>query len=85
MEVLKYAAHLFQRRPEVYHALPVQLALSIYKVRILVTVGRIDADRTNKALSSLTRPNGSTITPNSFLFFDLARLRTCSRASCSSM
>jgi len=33
MEVLKYAARLFQDRPEVYHSAPVQLALSIYKVR----------------------------------------------------
>jgi hypothetical protein len=32
MEVLKYAAKLFQERPEVYHSTPVQLALSIFKV-----------------------------------------------------
>ena len=36
MEVLKYAARLFQERPEVYHTVPVQLALSIYKVRCCV-------------------------------------------------
>jgi SAC3/GANP family len=34
MEVLKYAAHLFQRRRHVYSSAPVQLALSIYKVRL---------------------------------------------------
>lgn len=33
MEVLKYAARLYQELPEVYHAAPVQLALSIFKVR----------------------------------------------------
>jgi hypothetical protein len=32
MEVLKYAAKLFQERPAIYHSQPVQLALSIYKV-----------------------------------------------------
>lgn len=32
MEVLKYAARLFQDRPEVYHSEPVQLALSIFMV-----------------------------------------------------
>jgi hypothetical protein len=32
MEVLKYAAKLFQERPAVYHSRPVQLALNIYKV-----------------------------------------------------
>lgn len=32
MEVLKYAARLFQERPEVYNTEPVQLALSIFKV-----------------------------------------------------
>jgi SAC3/GANP family len=32
MEVLKYAARLFQERPEVYNTEPVQRALSIYKV-----------------------------------------------------
>lgn len=32
MEVLKYAAKLFQERPEVYHSKPVQLALEIFKV-----------------------------------------------------
>lgn len=36
MEVLKYAARLFQERPEVYQTDPVQLALSIYKVRYAV-------------------------------------------------
>jgi len=35
MEVLKYAGRLYQRRPEIYLTAPVQLALSIYKVRIL--------------------------------------------------
>lgn len=33
MEVLKYAARLFQQRPAIYHSKPVQLALNIYKVR----------------------------------------------------
>lgn len=33
MEVLKYAARLFQEQPEVYHSQPVQLAMSIFKVR----------------------------------------------------
>lgn len=37
MEVLKYAGRLFQERPEVYHTIPVQLALSIYKVKHLMT------------------------------------------------
>lgn len=32
MEVLKYAAKLFQERPEVYRSKPVQLALEIFKV-----------------------------------------------------
>jgi hypothetical protein len=32
MEVLKYAAKLFQERPKVYDSKPVQLALSVYKV-----------------------------------------------------
>lgn len=32
MEVLKYAAKLFQERPEVYHSIPVQLSLEIFKV-----------------------------------------------------
>lgn len=36
MEVLKYAANLFQERPDVYHSKPVQLALSIYKVCISI-------------------------------------------------
>jgi SAC3/GANP family len=36
MEVLKYAARLFQCRPAVYHSIPVQLALNIYKVGIHV-------------------------------------------------
>jgi hypothetical protein len=35
MEVNKYAARLFEERPEVYHTEPVQLALSVYKVRFL--------------------------------------------------
>jgi len=35
MEVLKYAARLYQKRPEIYHSAPVQLALSICKVRIV--------------------------------------------------
>jgi hypothetical protein len=48
MEVLKYAAHLFQRRPELYHSAPVQLALSIYKVRVFVAVRITDAGRPNK-------------------------------------
>lgn len=34
MEVLKYAAKLFQERPEIYHSKPVQLALEIFKVSI---------------------------------------------------
>jgi hypothetical protein len=34
MEVLKYAAKLFQERPEVYQSKPVQLALEIFKVRL---------------------------------------------------
>ena len=34
MEVLKYAAKLFEERPEVYHSKPVQLALEIFKVRL---------------------------------------------------
>lgn len=33
MEVLKYAARLFQDRPALYHSVPVQLAMSIYKVK----------------------------------------------------
>jgi hypothetical protein len=33
MEVLKYAAKLFQDRPDIYHSRPVQLALDIFKVR----------------------------------------------------
>jgi SAC3/GANP family len=33
MEVLKYAARLYQLRPNVYQSSPVQLALNIYKVR----------------------------------------------------
>jgi hypothetical protein len=32
MEVLKYAARLYRDRPKIYHSLPVQLALTIYKV-----------------------------------------------------
>ena len=32
MEVLKYAARLFQERPEIYASKPVQLALEIFKV-----------------------------------------------------
>jgi len=32
MEVLKYAAKLFEDRPEIYHSAPVQLALDIFKV-----------------------------------------------------
>ena len=32
MEVLKYAGRLYQKRPDIYHSAPVQLALSIYKV-----------------------------------------------------
>lgn len=35
MEVLKYAAKLFQERPEIYHSKPVQLALEIFKVCIV--------------------------------------------------
>jgi hypothetical protein len=34
MEVLKYASRLYQEWPEVYHTRPVQLALSIFKVRM---------------------------------------------------
>jgi hypothetical protein len=33
MEVLKYAAKLFQERPAVYHSPPVQLAISIFKAK----------------------------------------------------
>lgn len=33
MEVLKYAAKLFEDRPEIYYSPPVQLALDIFKVR----------------------------------------------------
>lgn len=33
MEVLKYVASLYQKRPVIYQSRPVQLALSIYKVR----------------------------------------------------
>jgi hypothetical protein len=33
MEVLKYAAKLFEDRPEIYHSRPVQLSLDIFKVR----------------------------------------------------
>jgi hypothetical protein len=36
MEVLKYAAKLFQEHPAIYHSQPVQLALSIYKVSQVV-------------------------------------------------
>lgn len=32
MEVLKYAARLFQQRPEIYNSEPVQVALAVYKV-----------------------------------------------------
>ena len=32
MEVLKYAAKLYQERPDVYHSKPVQLAIKIFKV-----------------------------------------------------
>ena len=32
MEVLKYAARLFQERPDIYTSKPVQLALEIFKV-----------------------------------------------------
>ena len=32
MEVLKYAARLFQERPDIYASKPVQLALEIFKV-----------------------------------------------------
>jgi len=32
MEVLKYAAHLYKKRPVVFYSKPVQLALDIYKV-----------------------------------------------------
>jgi SAC3/GANP family len=35
LEVNKYAARLFEERPEVYRTQPVQLALSVYKVRFL--------------------------------------------------
>jgi SAC3/GANP family len=35
LEVNKYASRLFEERPEVYHTEPVQLALSVYKVRDL--------------------------------------------------
>lgn len=34
MEVLKYVARLYQLRPDVYHTVPVQLALTIYKVSL---------------------------------------------------
>jgi hypothetical protein len=33
MEVLKYAARLYQKRPHVYYSVPVQLALSVFNVR----------------------------------------------------
>jgi hypothetical protein len=33
LEVNKYAARLYEERPEVYHTEPVQLALSVYKVK----------------------------------------------------
>jgi hypothetical protein len=35
LEVNKYAARLFEERPEVYHTDPVQMALSVYKVRFV--------------------------------------------------
>lgn len=34
MEVLKYAAKLFEERPNIYNSRPVQLALEIFKVRL---------------------------------------------------
>jgi hypothetical protein len=36
MEVLKYAARLYQKRPEVYNSVPVQLALSVFNVRSIL-------------------------------------------------
>jgi hypothetical protein len=47
MEVLKYAAHLFQRHPDLYHSRPIQLALSIYKVRIDMVVGPVNTESSN--------------------------------------
>jgi hypothetical protein len=37
MEVMRYAAHLSRTRPEVFQSFPVQLALKIYKVSILLS------------------------------------------------
>jgi hypothetical protein len=42
MEVLKYAARLYQQSPDVYHSVPVQLALTIYKVWSVLTVRVVD-------------------------------------------
>lgn len=39
LEVNKYASRLYEERPEVYHTEPVQLALSIYKVRPCIVTG----------------------------------------------
>lgn len=47
MEVLKYVARLYQKRPEVYNTVPVQLALSVFNVRssIILLIATMMAQR----------------------------------------
>jgi hypothetical protein len=89
MEVLKYAARLFTERPEVYHAMPVQLALNIYKVRYLshlISLCLYGVSSSQMFTPHLlnSRRRKSTTTLASSRSFGLLRPRICSHASCSS-
>ena len=80
LEVLKYASNLSQFRPEVYHTGPVQLALSIFKVRRqreIVFGPDVDVESSQRASY---RQRSTTTTRGSLRYFEHLRHRTCLRA-----
>lgn len=87
LEVNKYASRLFEERPEVYHTEPVQLALSVYKVRVLVRRRCNPWSHLHVECISMyfSRPRTTGITPNSFRYCVHRRRPISLPVSCSSM
>lgn len=85
MEVLKYAAKLFQERPEVYHSKPVQLALEIFKVCYFEIVCKLWPQTQSNFVFVRFRQRKSTTMLVSFRFSSRHLPRICFVVSCSSM
>ena len=84
MEVLKYAARLYRDRPHVYHSQPVQLALSVYKVRIRMHPRQLDISMYPLTILSC-RPRKSATTLDFLRSCEHRQRHISFRASCSSM